>query len=1106
MKLLSLYRISLAAALLAAASGCIKDDVPVLYEDADGSGERVSVRLDIKGGAGAGIEVRSPMLEGSEEVMSGAHAYVFYSESGLLDSVQELSVGWSSSVISVPAGNKVDIFVLGNLWAIEKDSSRRAELSEAMGSGFPSDAAGFSDMVYRLDGGSLGTDFRREALSDVRSLGIPFSGELRGISFSPGQSVSIECDRLFSKVSLTIDHSGLNGGNPDYFRNVRLHIRQANCVLRPFGVAACAESAADMIEGDYDPSMREASSITFDFYVPENMQGDILPGNTDQGAKAYDNIAASAGKDKAGLLTYVEFTGEVDASAGGYGGEVTYRFYLGKDAVSNCDLERNRRYDVRLGFKVSSLFDPYWQVDPSFTDGRTIGIASDRALSDLLPSGQLVAVRKNRPAKFYVYVGTDAGLSPPSSLQDRGYNPQSVAENALSTDFMSKSNVPEEVPLRKDLLALGITPTYDDATGLMTFSVTDPSLFRAGEELILNLSTVPEGKDCSIRLVTLDNMSESWDSPLSQKMYQGSANRLVLRGYAGEAAVMSSQGIFKFSPTSAMNSDFIPREYIPDYCKTGDGAISIYRFYRADASQVATISIRPLDTFNDGTQDRVFNIRLGDATARFDFGSDLPELDIRGTPVEFTISMYDAVTRQALDRSMFDDTMFGILYAGADGAMDFGGDVSDADGPYIAIEKTGRVSADGYGIYNIFRSRIGTKFKIRADDTAGDCVVNFRYQYNGFCDVYREKKRSVLSGRKMQTVRMRMLPFMSDVGDVGFAERFDDYTLWNADRLDPGHSLGSPSDPMYSSESVKFYLASEDYYSLYAKPLAGSSYATSEGRSPNIVLTQDSDGGALKLVSRDDGATTLHSAGPHAICASVENIHSGEILEEVLGEFDVFVHFIVGLNYDSSSIMASPVNSMLSVYPLILSDVGRTSYAESASAGGLASGPSVRVWYSGRTTGELSFQIPFGTQVENCRASPMLDQRVVYAGTGKVSGNYLQVYEIRPEDSSGSANLMDFVSGLADPAGTGHQRVAFNLGRNTVGLQFANPEYWDDGDSSAPKGADMFDRTAFGDLTVNPDARVGDPDYGKGYYVFERLGDVMRESSDWIPYFNWLTR
>ena len=259
-------------------------------------------------------------------------------------------------------------------------------------------------------------------------------------------------------------------------------------------------------------------------------------------------------------------------------------------------------------------------------------------------------------------------------------------------------------------------------------------------------------------------------------------------------------------------------------------------------------------------------------------------------------------------------------------------------------------------------------------------------------------------------------------------------------------------------------------------------------------------------MSRDDGATTLHSAGPHAICASVENIHSGEILEEVLGEFDVFVHFIAGLNYDSSTIMASPVNSMLSVYPLILSDVGRTSYAESASAGGLVSGPSVRVWYSGRTTGELSFQIPFGTQMENCRARPMFDQRVVYAGTSKVSGNYLQVYEIRPEDSSGSANLMDFVSGLADPAGTGHQRVAFNLGRNTVGLQFANPEYWDDGDNSAPKGADIFDRTAFGDLTVNPGARVGDPDYGKGYYVFERLGDVMRESSDWIPYFNWLTR
>lgn len=1096
------------AAVTVIINGCCPETLPAMMESGPVDSDRIAVRLEVDGIPGAGAQTRSPMLEGCEEIMSGAYAYVFYSDSGLLDSVQELSVTSPSSEISLPVGRGVDIYVLGNLWAVGKSDSGRVELSEALGAAFPSDAVSFLNLAYRIDGGSINDKFRRESLSEVKTLGIPFSGKTENYVAGSGRTVSVQCGRLFSKISLTIDHEGLDGGlDSGLFQNVSLHIRQANCVLRPFlEEGSKAVSKDDVLDGDCDPSMVNSSLMTFDFYVPENMQGDLLDGSEGQRGKTKENIVSIWGEEKAGLLTYVEFSGRIDPSAGGYGGDVTYRFYLGKDAEGNFDLERNRRYDVTLGFRVSSLFDPYWQVDSDIDDGRSIGIAADREFTHLLPYGQVVAVRRNRPAKFFAYVGSADGRSAPASLRDADYNPENLADNSISTDFISETNDPGLVPRLADLKALGITPSYDGQSGMITFEVTDVRAFRPGEEVSLSLNTVPSGKSFAFRLRTYDDMSVEWDKPVSDKLYEGASNVLRLRGYAGEVAVMSDQGIFKFVPTPQMNSSFVPRQYMPEYCSTKDGVMTLYRFYSGTSGSIANVSIRPVDSFNDGESESTFRLALGNAEAYLDMASARLDLDIRGTPKKFVMRLRDAATRRDIPRSAFDDAVFDRVYGTSDGIPDLSGDVSDSEGPCVAIEATGNTGSGGYREYSIFRSRIGNRFGLQGTENSNDIKCSFGYQLKGYCDVYPDGVRAVYDGRQNVAFTLRLLPAMSEAGELGLEPVYDDYTLWQGNRLDADYSLGSASNPFVTRGTIRFYLDSPEYYDLYAKPLAESSCRTPDGKSPSLVIMQPVSDGPVRLHFEDDGKSTLHSAGPHALCVRVSNIHSGEVAEEILGRFDVFVHFLVGLGYDASTIVPSADKSMLYVYSQIVSDITRTSYGIREFNGGYVDGYSVRVMYTG-TKDSRNFPIPSGSGLENCTIRPtMSGERRIGASLSPSYGSYFQAYELSLQGQGSSVSLMSFLADLSDPASPNHQRLAYNLGRNDVGLQFANPVYWDDGDISASKWLPTFDRTGFGDLYVAPEAARGDPDFMRGYYVFHRLGDVKTECADWIPYFNWLAR
>ena len=499
---------------------------------------------------------KGSLLREVESRGSGALVLVFRSSTGQLDSYHYFPEEELQAQRSVPLKLRVplttcDFYILGNLNAVNKSDGRVTHLVEALGAAFPVDEASLEALVYRLDGGDLNADWRRERFADVAACGLPYvhisKGVDTGAQIRLGQGIpgSDACRRLFSKVTLRIDHGAFDGqgAHPDFFVNSSLHLRQANARLRPFSsTPQHAAQAEDVLsESDYDPDMSasNASVTTFRFYVPENMQGTLLPGNSDSRRKTRDELLRQGLSAVEPFLTYVEFVGSLDPAAGGYGADVTYRFYLGADNCTNFDLARNREYEIALSFRVGSLFEPDWKVEPSdWQDGRLFCLTADAGFTDRLPEGRNVAVRKSRDGAFYVYMnpagrlGAQNALTGKSALGADSFTPSSLADCAWRADFLKSGS--QDYRWLSDR---GIRASWDAAVARLKFSVSDPARFNAhlGEARLLKMNLLPGGRDLSFSLRLYGDISVTVadGKSLTEDFYLGQKRHLTVSGFAG---------------------------------------------------------------------------------------------------------------------------------------------------------------------------------------------------------------------------------------------------------------------------------------------------------------------------------------------------------------------------------------------------------------------------------------------------------------------------------------------------------------------------------------------------------------------------------------------
>ena len=199
-------------------------------------------------------------------------------------------------------------------------------------------------MQLEMDWGMMGGDV------------LPMSGKYGPAILSDGGSIVVPLTRSVAKVELYGDMSGLNDDVSIKVKQVRLgNVPVKGSFFGPARVEdlSGAKDGEALLFGDGDGSFPEGIC----FYMPENMQGTLLPGNTSQKDKVWPQ-----GSLYAGICTYVEIVADYESDR--KEGEIAYRFYLGSDACTNYDVQRNTRYVVGVSFKGDGGIDENsWRVD-----------------------------------------------------------------------------------------------------------------------------------------------------------------------------------------------------------------------------------------------------------------------------------------------------------------------------------------------------------------------------------------------------------------------------------------------------------------------------------------------------------------------------------------------------------------------------------------------------------------------------------------------------------------------------------------------------------------------------------------------------------------------
>ena len=348
--------ISLSAALALCACAGTLEPGPV----APASGE-VAVNLRLCGSTRSSLTV-------PDDAISSVELY-FYENGALVPglSVSRTGSGLESVEVALGIGRTYQILALANCTA----SPVPATWEEA------------GELCYRCNG-----------FSDWAG-GIPMAGTaLLNVEYDTRQA-SIVVTRLAAKLSLGIDASRLRHGT---VRFTSAKVRQMNKVC-PFFGRGVATAAGGVCDGDIasaadlEAMNASAGQYTASFYLLENMQGNLLPQNTDPDLKVPDSVLAAGGNP--GLCTYLEIEGVYTDHSGFLTGEpLIARLFLGGDATCNFDLSRNCRYSITLQITDEGCLRSDWKVDSTLEDNRILSFPN-RIVSVTAPESLFVPLNTN---------------------------------------------------------------------------------------------------------------------------------------------------------------------------------------------------------------------------------------------------------------------------------------------------------------------------------------------------------------------------------------------------------------------------------------------------------------------------------------------------------------------------------------------------------------------------------------------------------------------------------------------------------------------------------------------------------------------------------------
>lgn len=331
------------AAIIAAVGlfvfSCTRESVPTVRE----SNSTTVIRL-----TGIGNSSKSVLSDDIEDRVNGIKLAV-YDESGALEVSAYVSSGASEGIeISMNSTSTHNVYALINMGNVS----------------VPLDEDEMEALEYYI-----------ESYTSIEEMGMPMAGLYKNLG-KGATNCEIPVSRLMARISLSMTEGEIE---PDQITSVALY--NCNCRLTPFaeeGSKALEET--DVIGGE------EGMFETLDgwdgtelcFYVPENMQGTLLAGNDDPTLKTPSSLAANGYEGMEELCTYIETTVWIDpeSSTTGVSGSLSYRFFLGKDNVTNFDVEGNCAYTLSFSLSWDGQFlEDEWMVDNDYiSDTRVLSV------------------------------------------------------------------------------------------------------------------------------------------------------------------------------------------------------------------------------------------------------------------------------------------------------------------------------------------------------------------------------------------------------------------------------------------------------------------------------------------------------------------------------------------------------------------------------------------------------------------------------------------------------------------------------------------------------------------------------------------------------------
>ena len=221
-------------------------------------------------------------------------------------------------------------------------------------------AGNLTELPQVSDEASLkGECFTFHTPSQADGNAIPMSAYLPPRQFSDGESVALPLVRLLSKFRVIIDKSAL-APTVTTFDIKCARLRNINTRVPYFsdGRVTQDNKAADIWESREGDDLSTLFTSGIDFYIPENMQGDLLNGNLDQKT----HIPPEGYIQR---CSYIEFLVNY-RSTEMYDQELVYRYFIHDGRMlDNFDIIRNTMYTCITTFSGTGINEETWRIERS---------------------------------------------------------------------------------------------------------------------------------------------------------------------------------------------------------------------------------------------------------------------------------------------------------------------------------------------------------------------------------------------------------------------------------------------------------------------------------------------------------------------------------------------------------------------------------------------------------------------------------------------------------------------------------------------------------------------------------------------------------------------